>query len=162
MSTDLHLHQCPDAASLPFIPFAQGPIHWLLLYRGSCELLSVMVLYQVQELSSPPRASTVVKDCVKACMKSTYQFLFDNCCELYQREFQTDQDSSSKPQESVDQGPNSTKSLEFWHRLIALIVSVIEEDRTSYTTVLNQSVEFAITVFYIICCFTQQTRYNVF
>ena len=73
-------------------------------------------------------------------MKSTYQFLFDNCCELYQREFQTDHDGSGKPQEGVDQGPNSTKSLEFWHKLIALIVSVIEEDRTSYTTVLNQFV----------------------
>ena len=82
----------------------------------------------------------MVKDCVKACMKSTYQFLFDNCCELYQREFQTDHDGSGKPQEGVDQGPNSTKSLEFWHKLIALIVSVIEEDRTSYTTVLNQFV----------------------
>ena len=78
-------------------------------------------------------------------MKSTYQFLFDNCCELYQREFQTDQDGSGKPQESVDQGPNSTKSLEFWHKLIALIVSVIEEDRTSYTTVLNQCVVFRLT-----------------
>jgi len=79
-------------------------------------------------------------------MKSTYQFLFDNCCELYQREFQTDNDGSGKPQEAVDQGPNSTKSLEFWHRLIALIVSVIEEDRTSYTAVLNQSVEIRVSV----------------
>jgi len=82
-------------------------------------------------------------------MKSTYQFLFDNCCELYQREFQTEPDGSGKPE--VDQGPHSTKSLEFWHKLIALIVSVIEEDRTSYTTVLNQFVLFCI-----VCC--QQRR----
>ncbi len=89
---------------------------------------------QVQELSSPPRASTVVKDCVKACMKSTYQFLFDNCYELFQREFQTDPNETA---DSTEPGPN-LKSLDFWHKLIALTISVIEEDRNSYTLVLNQ------------------------
>ena len=90
---------------------------------------------QVQELSSPPRASTVVKDCVKACMKSTYQFLFDNCYELYNREFQTD--PNEQQTDEAEKGPNA-RSLEFWHKLIALIVSVIEEDKNSYTPVLNQ------------------------
>ena len=94
---------------------------------------------QVQELSSPPRASTVVKDCVKACMKSTYQFLFDNCYELYNREFQTD--PNEPPTDEAEKGPN-TRSLEFWHKLIALTVSVIEEDKNSYTPVLNQYVIF--------------------
>ncbi|XP_021362642.1 protein unc-13 homolog A-like isoform X5 [Mizuhopecten yessoensis] len=87
----------------------------------------------VQELPSPPRASTVVKDCVIACMKSTYQFLLDNCYELYQREFQTD------PAEAeADQQGGNANSLDLLHKLITLIVSVIEEDRNSYTPVLNQ------------------------
>lgn len=88
----------------------------------------------MQELSSPPRAGTVVKDCVRACMKSTYQFLFENCYELYSREFQTD---PSDDPANMTEGPN-VKSLDFWHKLIALVISVIEEDSSSYTAVLNQ------------------------
>lgn len=84
----------------------------------------------------------MVKDCVMACAKSTYQFLFDNCFELYQREFQTDSEAvvGSDLVDGADQGPSSLSSLEFWHELIALVASIIDEDQTSYTAVLNQSV----------------------
>ena len=92
-------------------------------------------IFQVQELTSPPRASAVVKDCVNACVRSTYQFLFDNCYELYNREFQVDPNEAQRDAE--DTGPR-LDDLEFWHKLIALITSVIEEDKNSYGPVLNQ------------------------
>ena len=77
----------------------------------------------------------MVKDCVKACLRSTYQFLFENCYELYNTEYQVDRNEAKRDEE--DTGPR-LDDLEFWHKLIALITSVIEEDKTSYGPVLNQ------------------------
>lgn len=46
-------------------------------------------------------------------------------------------DPNEAKRESDDHGPK-LDSVDFWHKLIALIVSVIDEDKNSYGTVLNQ------------------------
>lgn len=100
----------------------------------------------------------MVKDCASACLKSTYQFLFENCYELYAREYQVirtktflikaaslnlgdfrfiQADPGEAKRDPDDHGPR-LDSVDFWHKLIALIVSVIEEDKNSYAPVLNQ------------------------
>ena len=89
--------------------------------------------------------SIVVRDCVRACIRSTYQFLFENCYELYNREFQADpNDPGEAPPKALPRSDNTEETgprlddLEFWHKLIALITSVVEEDKNSYGPVLNQ------------------------
>jgi len=69
----------------------------------------------------------MVKDCVKNCITFTYNFLFANCDEVYQRQSKQQQ---TNPTEQNDDGPqilstihtvrSNLKSLQFWRQLMYL------------------------------------------
>ncbi|VDP78923.1 unnamed protein product [Echinostoma caproni] len=120
-------------------------------------------LLNVQELTSPPRTGQILRECIAACIHATYQCLCENVHELYGKSVQSvggagnggnsagaptelgpvdGQQDTSQPSQSMGtsgtEPSDDMRSLTYWHRLITLIVSVLEDDRKHYAPVLNQ------------------------
>ncbi|EUB55477.1 Protein unc-13 B [Echinococcus granulosus] len=93
---------------------------------------------KVQELAAPPRTLQVLRECIRACMKATYECLSDNVQALYGGNFQACREKSSAESQSDIDPVLGVRSLSYWHKLISLMVSVIEDDRKHYAPVLNQ------------------------
>uniref|UniRef100_A0A0V0J947 Protein unc-13 homolog B n=1 Tax=Schistocephalus solidus TaxID=70667 RepID=A0A0V0J947_SCHSO len=118
--------------------------------KSTVDLLTSITFFRlkVQELASPPRTLQVLRECIRACMHATYECLSDNVQALYGGNFQDingaaanekhDTVATAAPQ-SYDIDPVlGVRSLSYWHKLISLIVSVIEDDKKHYAPVLNQ------------------------
>ncbi|VDQ00082.1 unnamed protein product [Trichobilharzia regenti] len=135
----------------------------LIDLKSTVDLLTSITFFRlkVQELSSPPRTGQILRECIEACIQSTYQCLCENVHDLYGKSLQATNTESGVSEYGSDNtstggggGVSGTgggqlingeldqmdgiRSLTYWHRLITLVVSVLEDDRKHYAPVLNQ------------------------
>ena len=64
------------------------------------------------------------------CLKSNYKFVYSNCMVL--------SDGDENGNRSAGHADIAARNLDFWLKLIRLVVAVIEEDKTIYRNILNQ------------------------
>ncbi|KAL3076739.1 hypothetical protein niasHT_035980 [Heterodera trifolii] len=88
--------------------------------KSTVDLLTSITFFRMKflNLSNPPRASTVVRECAKACMETTYHLMFDMCREKCQ--------------------PSADESVKFLSEFIKCMIGIIEDDKHIYTPVLSQ------------------------
>ena len=93
------------------------------------------------ESTSPPKSALVVKECVRACLKQTYQDLFDHVAEMTASQLANEASStthSGNEEERNLHGAPGLRSLDFWRNLLSLLIVIIDEDRKIYSSKINQ------------------------
>ena len=100
--------------------------------RGIIRLLISITEFRskILGLVTLPASASVVTESVKNCLKTTYEDMYGNVETLYKQQFVVDPKKEEDGEGPCS--PGNLTSLEFWHKLIALLVNVIEEDKTSY------------------------------
>ncbi|VDO08798.1 unnamed protein product [Rodentolepis nana] len=120
--------------------------------KSTVDVLTSITFFRlkVQELAAPPRTLQVLRECIRACMKATYECLSDNVQTLYGGNFQDGGNATATSLPGEKSGSTAdccqcdidpvlgVRSLSYWHKLISLMVSVIEDDKKHYAPVLNQ------------------------
>ena len=91
------------------------------------------------KLSNQVPPKDVIAECVRASVAGSYNYIFDNCHELFSREL-----GDETPWDPVEHGHTSLKSLDFWTKLITLCGFIIEEDKTVYSNSMNVLEGFSI------------------
>lgn len=107
--------------------------------KSIIDLLTSITFFRLkmQDLDDAPRSPTIVKQCVQECQRQTYRMLYENCATLHNklvtiRRGSIDNDAGCR-------NSNATENpLDFWHKLMQLIMFAIEEDKCCYEPVLNQ------------------------
>ncbi|CAH8641317.1 unnamed protein product [Schistosoma haematobium] len=126
----------------------------LIDLKSTVDLLTSITFFRlkVQELSSPPRTGQILRECIEACIHATYQCLCENVHDLYGKSLQATNTESGNTEfvsDNMNSGAGQSligeldqmdgmRSPTYWHRLITLVVSVLEDDRKHYAPVLNQ------------------------
>eukprot|EP00112_Aurelia_sp_Birch-Aquarium-sp1_P008157 Seg1895.4 transcript_id=Seg1895.4/GoldUCD/mRNA.D3Y31 product="Protein unc-13 B" protein_id=Seg1895.4/GoldUCD/D3Y31 len=128
-----HLHNSLriDLCSYRTIFPASNPVK-LSDLKSTVDLLTSITFFRMKvlEQASPPRAAHVVTECVKNCLSSNYKYIYSNCMVLSD----TDDNGNRSPKDPEV----AIRNLDFWLKLIRLVVGVIEEDNTVYKNILNQ------------------------
>ncbi|XP_075248852.1 protein unc-13 homolog B-like isoform X3 [Convolutriloba macropyga] len=113
--------------------------------KATVDLLTSITFFRMKvlESTSPPKSALVVKECVRACLKQTYQDLFDHVAEMTATQLANEANSNANNSSGTEDdkaavGAPGLRSLDFWRNLLSLLIVIIDEDKKIYSSKINQ------------------------